>query len=215
MYLVMMNKLFYQFLLIMMSDYIPLHEIKPLRRTIRKQRLALSRFQLKKAGYAIVDQVLKIPELRYARHIGIYLDAFGEIPTKRLIQQLISQGKHVYLPLICEMNQKLRWQKISTQQWRNQRFVWHRLGMQQAMHGRGINVDKLDVILMPLVIFDAKGHRVGMGGGFYDRTLAQHPHQPIRIGLAHDFQYSEKQLIAQPWDQKLHAVCTPKKIWYF
>lgn len=186
-----------------------------LRKDIRKQRRVLSRYALAKAAQKIVFQTNQHPELKYAKHIGIYLDAFGEIPTDKLIFALLKQHKKVYLPVICPMNQQLLWQEISIQQMRNQRFIRHRLGIKQAVQHRGLNVSRLDVVIMPLVIFDQLGQRIGMGGGFYDRTLAMHPYRPFRLGLAHDFQKSKLILQQQKWDQKLHAVLTPTRHYNF
>ena len=194
----------------MQSTYLKLDEIKNLRRKIRKARLALNCYELKKAEREALTYVLKLVRARGCQHIGLYLDAFGELPTRHLMIELIKRKKSVYLPLICSMNNSLHWQKISMQQLRNQRFALHKLGMKQAMQSRGVLSSQLDCMIMPLVIFDENGHRVGMGGGFYDRTLAKYPRKPIRVGYAHQFQKSELLLQVQKWDQSLDYICTPK-----
>lgn len=198
-----------------MAHFITVDEIAHLRKKTRQLRRQLNRHDLQKSQHHVLFKILQQPEIRYKQHIGIYLDAFGEIPTHALMMALFKRKKSVYLPLICNMNQHLRWQKISLQQWRSHRFALHRLGMKQAMHAHGISIAKLDTVIMPLVLFDRQGHRVGMGGGFYDRTLAQVPHYPTRIGLAHDFQAVAHILAAQPWDQALDAVITPTQILRF
>lgn len=198
-----------------MTDIIDFAATKTLRSSLRKQRRALSPFVLRQAEQHIVHQVMHLPELKACQHIGIYLDDFGEIPTKKIMFELFKRGKQVYLPFICSMNQTLRWQQISLQQWRSQRFSIHRLGVKQAMQTRAQAIQTLDMVLMPLVIFDLKGHRVGMGGGFYDRTLANSPHLPYRVGLAHDFQQSVQLIQTHQWDQALDAVCTPTRHYRF
>jgi len=72
---------------------------------------------------------------------------------------------------------------------------------------------QLDIILMPLVGFDAAGNRLGMGGGYYDRTLAFTKHankKPLLIGIAHDIQEVDSLPIA-PWDIPLNAIITPTR----
>ncbi len=72
----------------------------------------------------------------------------------------------------------------------------------------------LDVILLPLVGFDDDGQRIGMGGGFYDRTLAftQRPGpRPRLIGLAHDCQRVTRLPVA-PWDVPLDAIVSDRRI---
>ena len=194
---------------------IDLAEAKTLRTQVRRKRRQLSYFELKQAEQNTLYQLQKLSQMKSAHRVGVYLDAFGEVPTTKIIMLLFKLKKEVYLPLICNMNQKLRWQKISFHQWRSRRFALHRLGMLQAMHAHGQNVAKLDLLLMPLVLFDEAGHRVGMGGGFYDRTLANCPYKPYRVGLAHDFQQTSLILNVQKWDQSLDAICTPTKTLIF
>ncbi|TGC86498.1 5-formyltetrahydrofolate cyclo-ligase, partial [Salmonella enterica subsp. enterica serovar Wilhelmsburg] len=72
---------------------------------------------------------------------------------------------------------------------------------------------KLDVLVTPLVAFDEGGQRLGMGGGFYDRTLQNwQQHKILPVGYAHDCQLVEK-LPVEEWDIPLPAVVTPSKIW--
>jgi 5-formyltetrahydrofolate cyclo-ligase len=76
-------------------------------------------------------------------------------------------------------------------------------------------VKELDLICTPLVAFDSHGHRLGMGGGYYDRTLAHwfktgEGAQPM--GLAHDCQHVE-QLPTEAWDIPLPKIITPSQIW--
>jgi 5-formyltetrahydrofolate cyclo-ligase len=77
--------------------------------------------------------------------------------------------------MICNMNQRLVWVKVSRNQFQNKRFSHHPLGMQEPMATRGQHVSHLDLLLMPLLACDPYGTRIGMGGGFYDKTLASAP----------------------------------------
>lgn len=183
-----------------------------LRKNIRRQRRQLSIFQQRRAEHAVLQQLLQHPKFKKARRIGLYLDAFGEIRTRKIIQACFAQGKSVFLPKICTMSQCLLWVKISAHQFYNARFNMHRLGMLEPMHQRGRHVAQLDFLIMPLVLCDCSGHRVGMGGGYYDRTLASAAQAPYRMGLAHEFQYIHRSLARQSWDQSLDALLTPKQI---
>ena len=117
--------------------------------------------------------------------------------------------------MICSMNQQLHWVKITQQQYRNNQFSYHPLGMKEPMAGRGAHVSTLDFLIMPLLACDLYGTRIGMGGGFYDKTLASAPHKPYRLGLAHDFQLIPFRLHRATWDQPLDALLTPAKYLHF
>lgn len=77
-------------------------------------------------------------------------------------------------------------------------------------------VAQLDMILMPLVAFDSKGNRLGMGGGFYDRTLAHLPknkaQRPTLIGIAHQCQFVDALPVAS-WDIPLDYIITDERIY--
>lgn len=76
-----------------------------------------------------------------------------------------------------------------------------------------LSADKLDMIICPLVAIDKQGNRMGMGGGFYDRTFAYAP-QVLKVGYCYDFQVVET-LKVNPWDKKVAMVITDKRILRF
>ena len=92
----------------------------------------------------------------------------------------------------------------------------NRFGIKEPISTDIINADQLDILFMPLVGFDKDKNRIGMGGGFYDRTLAFKKQQkmaknPKLIGLAFDCQQVE-QLEVQEWDVPLDVIITPSQI---
>jgi 5-formyltetrahydrofolate cyclo-ligase len=188
-------------------------EIQQLRKSLRRQRLTLSIHTRRRAEQAVVRQMRRQPHFVNAQRVGLYVDAFGEVPTGVLIQLCFNLRKAVYLPVVRSVNQPLSWSRITRHQWQNQRMMKHRFGMKQPLMQRGVSVKALDCLFMPLVGFDLKGHRLGMGGGFYDRTLAlsraigKQQNKPWRIGIAYDFQRVDN-LHSNQWDIPLHAIVT-------
>ncbi|CAB1214442.1 5-formyltetrahydrofolate cyclo-ligase [Acinetobacter bouvetii] len=189
--------------------------LKALRKHLRHQRRSVSRFRHKKSQQDILSRLIRFKPFQQAQKIGLYLHAFGEINTNQIIEYCFKQRKEVYLPMICTMNQQLHWVQISQTQYRNKRFSYHPLGMQEPMASRGLHVSTLDLLIMPLLACDVHGTRIGMGGGFYDKTLASARHKPFRLGIAHDFQLLQLRLPRQPWDQPLDALMTPAKYLHF
>lgn len=181
-------------------------QLKLLRKQLRQQRRSLALRTRQQAGRKVSQHLRRQAVLHQARHIGIYLSAFGEVPTQSIINLGLKLHKKIYLPQIRNFDQKLRWVRINRQQWQNRRFSSHKLGMHEPRQ-RGISVNRLDLLIMPLLAFDRHGSRIGMGGGYYDRTLWK-KHKAYRLGLAYEFQQAE-QLDRKPWDQPLDAVLTP------
>ena len=174
------------------------------RRALRQQRRALSARQRQQVGAAAARCLRRQPLFQRAQHVGVYLDDFGEVPTQAMIRLCFKQGKTVYLPRVRRFDQRLSFVKISRRQYQNRRFARHRLGMLEPRQQRGQSVKTLQLLILPLLGFDHMGTRLGMGGGYYDRTLAHCPARPFRIGLAYDFQQVER-LQRQAWDQPLDA----------
>ena len=176
-----------------------------LRQQIRKTRANLTALQQQQAEDSITQQALALIEERNAQHIALYLSFDGEISTDKLIKILWAQGKQVYLPVLHPFNPNhllfLRYLP-DTPMCQNKFGIWEpKLNVQNVLP-----LDELDILFTPLVAFDKQGNRLGMGGGFYDRTLQHWQKSPfIPVGLAHQCQQVE-QLPTEAWDVPLHQI---------
>jgi 5-formyltetrahydrofolate cyclo-ligase len=93
----------------------------------------------------------------------------------------------------------------------------NRYGIPEPQSRRGLlHASELDYLLIPLVAFDRAGHRLGMGGGYYDRALAslRNWKPMLLIGVAHDLQ-EVQELAPEPWDIKLDGVVTESELILF
>ena len=176
-----------------------------LRQQIRKTRANLTALQQQQAEDSITQQALALIEARNAQHIALYVSFDGEISTEKLIKTLWAQDKHVYLPVLHPFNPNhllfLRYLP-DTPMLKNKFGIWEpKLNVQNVLP-----LDELDILFTPLVAFDKQGNRLGMGGGFYDRTLQNWRNSSfIPVGLAHQCQQVE-QLPTEVWDVPLHQI---------
>ncbi len=176
-----------------------------LRQQIRKTRANLTALQQQQAEDSITQQALAFIEERNAQHIALYISFDGEISTEKLIKTLWAQGKQVYLPVLHPFNPNhllfLRYLP-DTPMLKNKFSIWEpKLNVQNVLP-----LDELDILFTPLVAFDKQGNRLGMGGGFYDRTLQNWQNSSfIPVGLAHQCQQVE-QLPTEVWDVPLHQI---------
>ncbi|UHD14440.1 5-formyltetrahydrofolate cyclo-ligase [Thiocapsa bogorovii] len=158
---------------------------------------------------------------RRARRIAAYWPADGELDPGPLLNDAREGGKAVYLPVLSgsighRSSIKLRFVRwIIGETMRSNRF-----GIPEpTRRGRHIRPARhLDLILVPLVGFDSACNRIGMGGGYYDRTLAylkppRSWRRPRLIGLAHECQRIER-IEPHPWDVPLDAVVTERRIYF-
>ena len=190
---------------------------RQLRRQLRKQRLRLSKRQRQQAAYLSLRRFTQLyhPALNGKNiKVGLFVDAFGEMPTQPLLNWARKHHCKIYLPVVTGSDQPLVFIEFKQKTWRQSRLPRHPLGMRQPETGKKLKASELDVLVMPLVAADKFGNRMGMGGGYYDRTLAKVKNKPLKIGWAYDFQVVEK-LQSQPWDIKLDILITPSKLWLF
>lgn len=179
-----------------------------LRHQLRQRRRALSCQQQQFAAHALVQQFRHWPPFQHSQHIAFYHATDGEINPAPLIQLAHKLGKTCYLPRVLAFPRgQLRFVRIGPQH----RLHRHRWGMAEPRYGQTRPAKALDMICLPLVGFDRTGQRLGMGGGFYDRTLAKwRGHGVTTVGLAHACQ----ELTTIPcasWDIPLQTIMTPEQ----
>lgn len=179
---------------------------KQLRKQIRLQRQSLSPAEKAQADTALAQQYQQHLAHKGFRKIAIYLHQDGEVGTSNLIQQLFDQGCQLYLPkLYSEQSSPLQFCSYQ----RDSKMENNCYGIPEPVDGELISINDLDLILLPLTAFDRRGHRLGMGGGYYDRALSRLSNRNTRIvGLAYDFQQQDECPV-ESFDQPLQMLLTP------
>lgn len=175
----------------------------PSRQFFRKQRRQLSSQQRHRAAFLASRFLPKLHDLLPKNaNIGLYLDDFGELPTDVLMKFCQQYGHQAYLP-ITKAGQPLTFAPL-TKTLAQTPTKRHQLGMLEPTTKPIITARRLDAIICPLVAVDKQGVRLGMGGGFYDRTLSVRP-KPLAIGWCYDFQIID-QLPKQAWDETMDII---------
>lgn len=187
-----------------------------LRRMLRKARRALSPSEQRKAALGLYRQLAQQPLFRRAKHISLYLPTDGEIDPRLLLRAAQRRGKATYLPVLSAWPRtKMVFQRVRPgEKLQPNRF---RILEPRVNIGQQRKVWALDLVLLPLVGFDDVGGRLGMGGGFYDRSLAylarrKSWRKPTLLGLAHECQKVER-LAQASWDVPLAGTVTDRQ-WY-
>lgn len=188
---------------------------RELRKQLRHKRRQLSPREQQQASLSLALNLTKNPDLYRTRHIAIYLPNDGEIDPRLYMVMARRRGVHFYLPVLHPVH---RGRLVFSPYTEGARLTANRFGIPEPCFSNGLRRPPwaLDAVLFPLVGFDETGGRLGMGGGFYDRTFAfsrQRPRlAPKLIGLAHDFQKVSR-LPTEPWDVPLHSIVTDKQVY--
>lgn len=188
-----------------------------LRKQLRLQRRQLPPNERLACAKQLTQHLGQERILLNSRHIAVYLPADGEMDSWPLIEFLWSIGKTTYLPVLVPFSEQRLW--FSTYA-RDDALVYNRFGIlePERVHYGRIRTAALDLVLTPLVAFDTSGHRLGMGGGYYDRSfrfLKQRRYlcKPRLLGLAYEFQRTPR-ITPEPWDVPLDAVATEDRVYH-
>jgi 5-formyltetrahydrofolate cyclo-ligase len=156
-----------------------------IRKKLRAARQALMPSEHEAYSAQIADQLFQHFYFQKAQHIGFYAPLPEEVSTKLILNEAFRQQKHCYLPVVSdtvldfiEIDPKTPLSK-------------NRFGILEPSHSLvSFSAQCLDMVLVPLVAFDENGHRLGMGGGFYDKTFSfrKKKETPYLIGLAYGIQ---------------------------
>ncbi|NVZ68285.1 5-formyltetrahydrofolate cyclo-ligase [Pseudomonas costantinii] len=187
-----------------------------LRRMLRKARRELTPSEQRRAAQGLYRQLAQHPLFRRAKHISLYLPTDGEIDPRLLLRAAQLRGKATYLPVLSAWPRtKMVFQRVRP----GDKLLPNRFRILEPKvnANRQRQVWTLDLVLLPLVGFDDAGGRLGMGGGFYDRSLAylarrKSWRKPTLLGLAHECQKVDR-LAQASWDVPLAGTVTDKK-WY-
>lgn len=192
-----------------MADHQAQKEIrKHLRQGILEQRRALSPLDALNAGAEIVKVLKDHHYFTEKRMVGSYLSLGGELSTGP-INEFLMQNHELALP---HMNLKEKGLMDFYAYKKGDPLIENRFHIlePEKLEQNYVSPDKFEALIVPLVAFDLKGNRLGMGGGYYDRMLKKLSYQCLLIGVAYDFQELDSVPI-DTWDMPLNEVITPTR----
>ncbi|MGA9342714.1 MAG: 5-formyltetrahydrofolate cyclo-ligase [Rhodanobacteraceae bacterium] len=184
-----------------------------LREVLRARRLALPAAARVAAAAGVAQQLAQLAPFLSARLIGGYWAIAGELPLACVLPAARARGQQYLLPVIGRAR-KLRfapWQPGAA-------IVPNRHGIPEPVCAARNMVEpcELDVVLVPLVGFDRRGHRLGFGGGYYDRAFAflrgrERPARPVLVGIGYAMQELSR-IEDAPWDVRLDYVASENEL---
>lgn len=190
-----------------------------IRASIRAKRKALTPNDQQQSSQLLLEHLTALTLLNKARHVAVYLANDGEPNLQPFIHWCWQHNINTYLPVIHPFSKGnllfLHYHNKSEMVHNQYKILEPKLNVNEVLANR-----QLDIIFTPLVAFDSQGNRLGMGGGYYDRTLAAWYHhkdkvnKPFPIGIAHDCQQVEK-IPQESWDIPIPEIITPSKHFIF
>jgi 5-formyltetrahydrofolate cyclo-ligase len=178
-----------------------------IRAACKKLRARITPEERQKASEEIARKVLVSDLFSNASDIAIYIPMQCEVDTWPIIRRAWQLKKRIFAPIVQE-NFTLRFHQFENES----QLITNKMGLREPVDGQFVQANALDLVLTPLVAFDSQKNRIGMGGGYYDRTFSflehvQRAAKPVLAGLAFEHQRVEK-IAPNPCDIRLFRVFT-------
>ena len=152
-----------------------------LRKEIREKKRAMTPEQIEKASYALAQQFFATSYYREAKTLYGYLPYNQEVRTEPILLQALKDGKKVAVPKVY--GDTMRFIYLEDLNGIEKGYA----GIPEPVADEPVAADETALVLMPGLAFDKEGHRIGYGGGFYDKFLSAEPGHPT-VALCYDFQ---------------------------
>ncbi len=182
-------------------------EKQALRRTMRQLRRELTPESCAESDRKIQDRVLALPEWQAARHVFLYYAVKAEVDTQALLQAAWQNGKTVYLPQCGRQGHMQAMQTDGLQQLQAGAY-----GIPEPASGQVLDPEVDCLVIVPGLAFDRTGHRLGQGGGYYDRWLGAY--SGFFLGLCREKMLLEA-VPREAHDRPMDMIVTETEILHF
>jgi 5-formyltetrahydrofolate cyclo-ligase len=178
-----------------------------LRQEMRQRLAELPEETFRTLCAKIVERLTALSEWRGAETIGMTMSMPGEIDTERIIQKAWMEKKRVAVPKADPKLKKMDFRVIQSFDQLNTGFA----GIREPLTDQTDSVasEEIDLLVVPGLIFDSKGYRIGFGGGFYDRYLIAY--QNVAISLAFEMQMVDRVPVAD-FDRPVDLIVTEQRV---
>ena len=158
---------------------------KQLRKKVRDQKRAMTAEQIEEKSRLLGEKFLKSDLYRQAKSVYGYLPYNQEVRTVAMLEKALQDGKRVAVPKCYGEEMRFIWMEDLSQVEKGY------AGIPEPIADGPVADDETALVLMPGMAFDPEGHRIGYGGGFYDKFLAAEPGHPT-LALCYDFQMFDR-----------------------
>lgn len=181
-----------------------------IRKRILNVRNNMSKEDVKKNSNAIMDKITSLDIYKQSKVVFIYMDFKNEVITSNLIKHMLSEKKRVVIPYTDSINTVL----IPSEITKESDLKQNSFGYFEPKSILPVNIEEIDLVIVPGVVFDKNLNRIGFGKGYYDKILNRLKPSAKKVALAHDFQVLED-IPAEEHDVKMDMIITEKNIYPF
>ncbi len=181
---------------------------KEIRNLILKQRNNMSPSEVMEKSKKIKDRLFEMTEFREAQSILFYVSYGNEVHTHEMIKETLIKGKRVVVPKPNKEDRTLLLSVLT--HWEDLEVGAYDILEPKNESIIEVPINSIDLMIIPGVVFDLRGNRVGHGMGFYDRLL-ENTHYACLIGLAFELQIVDV-ITVEKHDVKIDTIVTEDRV---
>jgi 5-formyltetrahydrofolate cyclo-ligase len=181
-----------------------------LRNEYKKRRRGIARPDYEAASAAIASRLLSLPETRSARLVLSYVAHGREADTRGALAALVAEGKIVITPAGRDPARALTCFHFLTHDDPLLDEAWAP-GYEPTAVCDAVILGEVDLFVVPGIVWDTDGYRIGYGGGYFDRLLAEASPGAALVGLAYDWQIVDR-VPRDSWDVPVNCIITESRI---
>ena len=175
-----------------------------LRKEVLRKRNSMNRSEVSTKSNLIQRKLIESPVFNQSKSVGLYLAIGSEVQTREIINYSLDLGKTVLLPRV--MSNNLRFYVVNKDDLETNSFDVNMFGIKEPrIYNK--SEDYIDLMIIPGIVFDIYGSRIGYGYGYYDKYLTSNEFSKS-VGLAYDFQLIKKPIPILPHDRKIDILIT-------
>jgi 5-formyltetrahydrofolate cyclo-ligase len=182
---------------------------RKLRERVIDERLQLLPEEVKEKSGKIMAKLLSTEDYKKAKAVMFYVDMRNEVMTKDAIEKTLANGKRVVVPKV-----KKGYGLLAIEIQGLEELLPGTFGVLEPTEKEEIALKDIDVVVVPGVAFDRKGHRIGYGGGYYDNFLPRLRPDAKRIAVAFEMQMKHS-IPIESHDVKMDMIITEEMVYTF
>jgi 5-formyltetrahydrofolate cyclo-ligase len=180
------------------------------RRAARERLAALSNAERERAGEVIARRIWTVPEVAAARTLLLYASLAGEVPTDAIAREAWRRGVTVTYPRCLPEAREMALHRVHA----HHELEAGTYGIREpALACPRVDLEEIDVALVPGLAWDRTGARLGRGAGYYDRLFARPGWRARRVGVFFGAQEAPAGVPVDPWDAPLDVIVTERGVW--
>lgn len=182
-----------------------------LRKEVLQKRNSLNDSQIARRSKLIQEKLIGSAEFIESKSIGVYLPVGSEVQTDHIIRNALELDKTVLLPRV--IINELDFFIVEKHDYYHDSFDVNKFGIKEPKK-TNMKLDFIDLLIVPGIVFDSHGYRIGYGYGYYDKFMAEKNFSKS-IGLAYDFQVMKNPIPKFEFDKKIDILITDDRIQVF